>query len=52
MAKNNNDAIARNNDVLAAISQQRADSQEITRRLDGMCLARVSLFYDFSEFCK
>ncbi|KAG0282043.1 hypothetical protein BGZ96_000891 [Linnemannia gamsii] len=51
-AKKNDDAIARNNDVLAAISQQRADSQETTRRLDGMSLARLPLSCDFSEFGK
>ncbi|KAK5805462.1 hypothetical protein F5H01DRAFT_397104 [Linnemannia elongata] len=50
LAKKNDDAIARNNDVLGAISQQRADSQETTRRLDGMSLARVPLSYDFSGF--
>jgi len=48
----NDDAIARNNDVLEAISQQRADSQETTRRQDGMSLARVPPSHDFSEFGK
>ncbi|KAG0254330.1 hypothetical protein BGZ95_006085 [Linnemannia exigua] len=50
LAKNTDDAIARNNDVLEAISQQRADSQETTRRLDGMSLDRVPLSCNFSEF--
>ncbi|KAF9143834.1 hypothetical protein BG015_000290 [Linnemannia schmuckeri] len=50
LAKADDDAIARNNDVLEAISQQRADSQETTRRLDGMSLARVPQSLDFSEF--
>jgi hypothetical protein len=52
LAKKNDDNIARNNDVLEAISQQRADSQETTRRLDGMSLAGVPLSYHFSEFGK
>ncbi|KAK3843467.1 MAG: hypothetical protein J3R72DRAFT_522864 [Linnemannia gamsii] len=50
LAKKNDDAIARNNDVLRAISQQRADRQETTRRLeDRMSLANVPLSCDFSE---
>jgi hypothetical protein len=52
LAKKNDDAVARNNDVLGAISQQRADSQETTRRLDGMSLSRVPPSFDFSEFGK
>lgn len=52
LAKKYDDAIARNNDVLEAISHQRVDSQETTRRLDGMSLVRVPLSYDFSEFDK
>jgi hypothetical protein len=52
LAMKNDEAIARNNDVLEAISQQRADSQETTRRLDGMSLARVPISRDFSEFGK
>lgn len=52
LAKKNDDAIARNNDVLEAISQQRADSQETTRRLEGMSLAGVPISYHFSEFGK
>lgn len=52
LARKNDDAVARNNDVLGAISQQRADSQETTRRLDGMTLTRVPPSVDFSEFGK
>ncbi|KAF8926680.1 hypothetical protein BGZ47_002585 [Haplosporangium gracile] len=52
LANKNDDAIARNHDVLEAISQQRADSQETTRRLDGLSLAGVPLSYHFSEFAR
>jgi hypothetical protein len=48
LAKKNGDAIARNNDVLEAISQQRADSQETIRRLDWMSLAHVPPSCNFS----
>lgn len=50
LAKKDDDAIARSNDVLEAISQQRADSQETTRRLEGMSLAGVPISFHFSEF--
>lgn len=52
LAKKDDDAIARKNDVLEAISQQRADSQETTRRLEGMSLAGVPISFHFSEFGK